>query len=102
MIEYQDNQGKFKIDFRCHYFFNKHYDEEQHVNWIHIGKTIKLWGDPALPLYPMINVGIYVHLIDSDLIKDLLDILTIILRVFLFLTFLPRLIYLRIYLRRVR
>lgn len=36
---------------------------------------VKLRADLLLPLYPVVDVGIYVHFIDPDLIQELLDIL---------------------------
>ena len=58
-----------------------HDNEKQQVHRIDIGETIKLRADSLLPLQSMINIGIYVHLVDPDLIEELLNILTFIWRV---------------------
>ena len=53
----------------------EHDYKEQQVHRAHICETVKLIADLLLPLYPMVDEGIYVHFIDPDLIQELLDIL---------------------------
>lgn len=105
MVYNQDNQRELAIDLWSHNMLYEHDYEEKQVHRINVGEAVKFRANPLLPLYPMVDIGINVHLVDPNLIEELLDILTFIWWRFFFLglLFLPvQVLHSRLDLRRFR